>query len=122
MERLQFNSSLCLVLGVLGSVAGSVTIRTAGTGAQRRVEDRINPIRYDAARAQLPKPAVGIRVLSRKRCTSSSDRKGRRESNLGQHFCFSIAVIIHTNQYGDLRQRDKGSVPYSFDWKLYFSR
>jgi hypothetical protein len=81
------------VLGVLGSEAVSVTIRTAGTGAQRLVENRINPIRDDAAGAQFPKPAVGIRVLGRKRCTSSSDRKGRRESNLGQHFCFSIAAF-----------------------------
>jgi hypothetical protein len=88
ITRVQFDRSFCGVLGVLGSEAGSVTIRTAGSGAQRPVENRINPIGDDAAGPQFPVPTGSIPaiiVTGRQRRASSSDGKGRRENNLGQH-------------------------------------
>jgi hypothetical protein len=98
MEITQFDRSFCRVLdvllGVLGSEAGSVTIRTvtirtAGTGAQRPVENRINAIRDDTAGAQFPVPTgfiPAIIFIRRQRRTSSADGKDRCENSLGQHF------------------------------------
>ena len=92
ITRLQFDKSFSRVfgmLGVLSSEAGSVTIRAAGAGAQRSVENRINPVRDDAAGAQFPVPTSfipAIIFIGRQRRANSADGKGRRENNLGQHF------------------------------------
>jgi hypothetical protein len=88
-----------LLLNVItspGGEVGSVAIRIAGTGAQRPVENRINPIRDDAAGAQYPVPTgfiPAIIFIRRQRRASSADGKGRRENNLGQHFVSPARLI-----------------------------
>jgi hypothetical protein len=60
------------------------------------VENRINPIRDDAAGAQYPVPTgfiPAIIFIRRQRRASSADGKGRRENNLGQHFVSPARLI-----------------------------
>jgi hypothetical protein len=81
-----------------------------GTSAHGRVESRVSPIGDDTARAQLPVAAGLVIFIGCQRRANGADGKGRRESNLGQHFCFSIAALIRNQQYGDFGQQDKGSM------------
>ena len=120
--RPQFDRSFCRVLGVLGSEAGSVTIRIAGAGPQRPVENRIDPIRDDAAGPQFPESTgfiAAIIFIGRQRRPSSTDGKGRRENNLGQHLslhsCYFAArnlVIFANMERGRCRNHLVGSCTF----------